>query len=154
MLPIQPAITRPRLSARLAPDKMVIKVIPTWMVDKKWLGCSNTLSRRMYLLSPSSAFCSTRERFSDTIDISVAEKKAFNNVKTINKINSSKISWLPGSSMDSFLQYIILFIIPQNMIACILLYDFLFFPSKNQDRVLILEFCTGKIIKESIEFFD
>ena len=47
-----------------------------------------TLSRRINFLSPSSAFCSTRERFSDTKAISDAEKKAVSKVYISNKIGT------------------------------------------------------------------
>ena len=50
-------------------------------------GFSRTLSRRINFLSPSSAFCSTRERFSDTKAISDAEKKAVSKVNISNKID-------------------------------------------------------------------
>ena len=63
-----------KVLASEAPDKMLTKVIPTWIVDRKLFGFCNIL-KAFEISSPSSAFCSIRFLLIETTAISEAAKK-------------------------------------------------------------------------------
>jgi Mg2+/Co2+ transporter CorB len=54
LYPKRIAMTKTKLSAKEAPDKMLTKVIPTWIVDKKLFGLSITSNNLFDFGFPSS----------------------------------------------------------------------------------------------------